>query len=135
MKRIISLFLLISVVSCETSDNSLFNNIRIQGEWEVVEINEIPAPEGEVIRITFNEDGFGGSTATNSYSGSYSLKRDEILFEGVFSTLVVEFPYGVSFFGLIVSANNRTALNVYFTEEDTMVLSAPDSRYMVLKRQ
>ena len=53
---------------------------QINGEWNVVEINESPVTPGAGSRVYFNFDVAGkklyGSTGTNAINATYSLKKD-----------------------------------------------------------
>ncbi len=125
---------LVALVSCDKdNDSNLMNQSKILGKWNVIEINNSKASDDEVININFDVEGFGGSTAGNSYGGRYRIEKKSLLISGVYSTNAFEGTYGLSFFALLTDDEEPSELKFDFNE-DKLILFISDSEYMLLKR-
>lgn len=92
------------------SDDDVVTNVTLIGSWELVSyFNEstgenINTPNrGDVIRITFKEDEFDGSTARNTFFGEYASGRGSLTFLSLNGTEVAESEWGMRFYQTIAS--------------------------------
>ncbi|WP_343487045.1 META domain-containing protein [Allomuricauda sp. d1] len=149
-KRLIGLFSLFVVVlcfiSCSTDADEIENNSNaLSGSWQVMTVQVSSdeftqeAPNGEVIEITFANDGrFTGSTSNNTFGGRYELDGMVLTMLEFTTTEVADTPYAGIFYDAIEAAilpgTTRAQFDFELSEAGTLTLRFSDSGVMALQR-
>lgn len=118
---ILNLILSLAILTgCNSDDDggttTVQNDAEIRGTWQLVEQRntEIPRsvfpPEGEEpVEIVFLADFFSGSSANNSFSGSYITNNGDLTFRELLSSENDDTPWATQFyFGLSQAYNSAT---------------------------
>ncbi|WP_190810570.1 META domain-containing protein [Flagellimonas sp. S3867] len=132
--------------ACSTDATSATNQ-KVLGTWLVLAIhNSSPSGPtlgpntGEIISITFKNDGsFGGTTSVNTFGGQFSTTSNSLLIEELEITEVADTNFGRAFYeSFDESRNSDTAFSEFksvFTENNILNLEYQGFKFLTLQKQ
>ncbi len=152
MRRTLKKLLILTFISCAISACSDSDNEEtpvdspVSGTWRVTSVKvsqsalTLPAPNGENILISFENDGtFSGSTGANTFNGRYELVGENTLAMLEFtSTEVADTSFAGIFYDAIEAAilpNSTTAQFGYSFDGNVMTLVFGAEGLMTLQEQ